>query len=555
MDYSSTSTSRPKLDYAGAVSKTQFPAPNNSRNINLTSNWRQTTTSNNNNKTINPLSTSQKTNANENQDKQTNSKSNQAENNNYKPSRKLAIVLENAQNVTQHKCLRAVADLIGGRSIQYCTRLSGGRICLYLTSENKVEEMCEHGGVIIECEFLPCRRYISEAKKFVISNCPPELEDEDLKKLLEPYGQIVSAPARLKVSTTDDDLKHIKTWRRSIYILLPDNAPEMPKRMVITSKPDGVKYTLYIDNDEIICSYCARPGHTAEKCKKKTEMMSDFPELNTFTMASSVSSRLIPRRTPESLPSNSKDSQVDLMPKFSLLDSIPPVTATEVSETNGKSVKDYLSNSETLCDAATSNLTNMTSIWGDKIIERESQNQSLLSNSLPPSSDEMEVDENLTKELTSNEILESFNTNKQNIKRLLSPETSNSQAKSSNQKKSRTEEDDFTSDGESSISSLQSNQSKASKSSKKTEKKKKKEDSAIAELLPTMNFTDSDLSEEMFKKFLAEARGHQNSKMIAEKYKLSLPSLINKLLDAMSKCKNFNLQRRLDRAYNALSQE
>ncbi|XP_034254601.1 uncharacterized protein LOC117653207 [Thrips palmi] len=68
------------------------------------------------------------------------------------------------------------------------------------------------------------------ATKFIVSNCPPEIHDEDLKDLLAPYGRVVSAPTRLKVSTTHDDLKHVKSWKRSIFIMIPSGAPEMPKK-------------------------------------------------------------------------------------------------------------------------------------------------------------------------------------------------------------------------------------------------------------------------------------------------------------------------------------
>ena len=119
----------------------------------------------------------------------------------YFPRRKNAIILDNIQEISQDLCLRAVADIIGGRNIHYVSRLSGGRICMYLTNETHVNHLVQEGGVQIGPMLVTCRRYVSDATKFIVSNCPPELSDEELKKRLQPYGKIVSTPTRLKIST------------------------------------------------------------------------------------------------------------------------------------------------------------------------------------------------------------------------------------------------------------------------------------------------------------------------------------------------------------------
>ena len=68
-----------------------------------------------------------------------------------------------------------------------------------------------------------------------------------------------------------------------------------------------------------------------------------------------------------------------------------------------------------------------------------------------------------------------------------------------------------------------------------------------------MKFTDSEISEETFKRFLSECRGKANSLKIAAKYKASTSELIKKLKEAELLCKEFNLQRRLKRATEALT--
>ncbi|XP_026282701.2 uncharacterized protein LOC113209420 isoform X1 [Frankliniella occidentalis] len=192
------------------------------------------------------------------------------------PSRKMSVVFENTQEFNQDQLLRAAADVVGGNNIQYAARLSGGRFCLYLSCYSAVTTLCDRGGVEIDDIFLPCRKYVSDATKFLISNCPPEMSDDALLNLLKPYGKPVSTPTRLRVSTIHDDLKHVRTWTRSLYMQIPKDAPPCPEVMPITST-EGVKHTLYIETKT--CNFCRSPSHTVEECNKKKQQNEDFPAL------------------------------------------------------------------------------------------------------------------------------------------------------------------------------------------------------------------------------------------------------------------------------------
>jgi len=183
----------------------------------------------------------------------------------YVPSRKNAVLLEDTSGVTQDRVLRVVADRIGGRKKHYCSRLSNGIICLYLSNSDRVSIMTEGGGIVAESKFIPCRRYVWEDTKIVLSNYPLELTNDEMKQLLQPYGRIVSFPTRLRVTTAHDDLKHIKSWRCSIFMMLSNEGPQLPPRLTI-SPFDGVKHNLYIEKDELMHLFIHTPGHLEEKC-------------------------------------------------------------------------------------------------------------------------------------------------------------------------------------------------------------------------------------------------------------------------------------------------
>lgn len=533
-------------------------------------------------------------------------------NNSYSPQRRLAIIIENAQQINQDKCLRAVADVIQGKNIQYCTRLSGGRICLYLNDETQVEKMCERGGIVVDSEFLPIRRYISEATKFIISNCPPEMPDEVLKDVLEPYGKVVSPPARLRVSTAHEDLRHIKTWRRSVFILIPSNDPkQMPPRIIVTT-PEGTKHTLYIEKDEVFCNFCNVPGHLTNRCKKQEEQLDkNFPAFKP-----PVSHRLLitkPSRIIKEKNSSYSSVTPDLMPNFNttnkeqITEEVICTVPTEINkETENQPDKSQVTFSNNFASPThTPTPTNLDLnllepqepaakskllISTPEVPQLNSQNQSILSTSLwgndlheevffpegekqqtktqptakenthqktPQSNDdsllinldESESENMETENLTSNELLNLMLHQKEKPKkRFLSPD---SPIQDSKILRTNTHEDSNTNDEE--FSSLSESESVKSNDSKTSKRTKKKEEAAMDTVLNKMTFNDPELTKEKFIAFMSECRGKANSQKVVTNHTINVAELIKKLNQAQNVCKNFNLQRRFKRASDALT--
>ena len=491
---------------------------------------------------------------------------------NYTPSRKNAILLENTANVSQDQCLRAVADLIGGSNIHYCSRLSGGRICLYLTNETLVDKMCQESGVVINEEFIPCRRYVTEAQKFVVSNCPPELSDDGLREILAPYGRIVSAPTRLRVTTNYEDLRHIKTWRRTIYVMVPENAPEMPPRMQITSV-EGHKQTLYIEKDDLFCTFCKTPGHPVNRCKKMQLQEKQFPEYQP-----PVSQRLFVKQNRRE-PPKSSNSTPSLMPQFKLRGEnetnkpeSEPSTSQKTNETEPTAEKEIFSSESS------------PSLWGDILLEESNDKQNKEKDEHLPSSHNNNPSKLISKPLeetnlnpielsdgnltncsiasenlsnqTSNEIFEKLLSKRKRKanKRYTSPEfqvqINTKQMKTSEQIAQDEEsllEKNENSDADSSFSNEQNDQTKNVK--KKT---KAKEEELLKQLVTKLKFDDSKLTEKAFLQFMQEARGKANSKIVADRVGADATELIIKLNEAHLRCTNFNLQRRIKRATEAL---
>jgi hypothetical protein len=181
---------------------------------------------------------------------------------NYIPHKKCGVIYEAIDGITIEQYLRAIANNIGGINIKYASRLSGGRICVYLATENHVQELCAPGGININDTFIPCRPYIMASRRVVLSNVLPDIPNETLMPLLHAFGKPTSLISHLSISTTHADLKHIKSFRRLVYMIIP-NIEKIPH--LINVQHDGVTYAVYVTCD-ITCMNCHKPGHTVQNC-------------------------------------------------------------------------------------------------------------------------------------------------------------------------------------------------------------------------------------------------------------------------------------------------
>jgi hypothetical protein len=77
----------------------------------------------------------------------------------YSPHKKCGVIFEAVEGFSIEQYLRTIADDIGGSNIKYTSRLSGGRIYVYLAAESFVSQICSSGGININNTFIQgCNR-------------------------------------------------------------------------------------------------------------------------------------------------------------------------------------------------------------------------------------------------------------------------------------------------------------------------------------------------------------------------------------------------------------
>jgi hypothetical protein len=218
---------------------------------------------------------------------------------NYTPHKKYGVILEAIGGLTIEQYLRAIADNIGGINIKYASRLGGGRICVYLATEQHVQEICASGGITINNTYIQCRPYIMAAKRVVLSNVLPDIPNATLLPLLNTFGKPTSPISNLPIATTHPDLKHIKSFRRLVYMVIPSMDKIPP---TLNLEHEEAHYTIYVTCDDVTCTKCHKPGHSAQNCHTTAQS-----RLSTLTFADLAAGRRVRPPPPQSHSTTTKE--------------------------------------------------------------------------------------------------------------------------------------------------------------------------------------------------------------------------------------------------------
>lgn len=82
---------------------------------------------------------------------------------------------------------------------------------------------------------------------------------------LARYGKLVSQIKKIAIATTSTLLKHVVSFRRSVYMLLKE--PEID--MTLNVKTGGFNYAIFVTSKSMKCFGCGQVGHLLRACPQK----------------------------------------------------------------------------------------------------------------------------------------------------------------------------------------------------------------------------------------------------------------------------------------------
>lgn len=189
------------------------------------------------------------------------------------PTAEQAIMFDHVEGSQIRDYMLAIYKLVGGaQNIIAASRVSGGRVIIYLASTEIVNGFQEtHGGFPFGENFIRTRRLKSPAKKIILSNVSPEIPNSELEKVLTSKLNLsLASPINLLRAFPKDDLfSHIICWRRQVYIQTSEEKPSLPS--FVSFEYADHTYRIYINSDELTCFKCGNRGHKAEDCQDEPE--------------------------------------------------------------------------------------------------------------------------------------------------------------------------------------------------------------------------------------------------------------------------------------------
>lgn len=105
-------------------------------------------------------------------------------------------------------------------------------------------------------------------KRFLISNAHPIIPHDIITENLIIEGIKTVSPITFIKSGFHDELAHISSFRRQVYIH-PDDIANVPGSLLI--KYDNTDFRILLTDDTLTCFICKQTGHTSNFCKKHLE--------------------------------------------------------------------------------------------------------------------------------------------------------------------------------------------------------------------------------------------------------------------------------------------
>lgn len=173
-----------------------------------------------------------------------------------------------ASGVNIEDCCLAVGEVVGHSGVLSASRMNNALV-VFLDSVEKANELVERG-IVISGEFVSVLPLSLPAKRVTLSNVPPFVSDEILTQALSRYGKLVSPIKKIPISSESPLLKHIVSFRRFAYMIIPDDAD---LDLTLNFRIEDFSYTIFVTTGKTKCFGCGKTGHLIRNCPTKSNVV------------------------------------------------------------------------------------------------------------------------------------------------------------------------------------------------------------------------------------------------------------------------------------------
>ncbi|KAL1493667.1 hypothetical protein ABEB36_009365 [Hypothenemus hampei] len=175
----------------------------------------------------------------------------------------IRVVLHAENDLKLLDYVKSIGDIVKPKNITLASRISNNRICIYLSSKEVVDQLCNsHSSIMIGSLKINFRRLISPSKRIIIFNVSPSIPHEIIEAVVKDLGFILTSPISfMKASIPGDEYNHILNFRRQAYIIPPTDSFNLQTSALISD--DGLEQcfsTFFGSRTSKICEKIARTG-------------------------------------------------------------------------------------------------------------------------------------------------------------------------------------------------------------------------------------------------------------------------------------------------------
>ena len=183
------------------------------------------------------------------------------------PKREQAIVLNTINEIRQIEYVKAFSKIIRPKNITYASWISNNRFYIYFTDKCIVDELAQNYSYIeIKEHQIPFRRLVNPAKRYIIFNAYPIIPHDIIYENLLLEGIKTISPITFLKAGFQDELVHISSFRRQVYIH-PEDISKVPGSILITY--ENTEFRIFLTDDMLTCYLCKQTRHTPNYCKKE----------------------------------------------------------------------------------------------------------------------------------------------------------------------------------------------------------------------------------------------------------------------------------------------
>ena len=111
------------------------------------------------------------------------------------PKKEQAIIMNVVADLKLRDYLLALGHIVEPKNIIFASRISNGRICVYLATVELVDKIVsEHATITVNNVNLDIRRLITPAKRIIISNVCPSIPHEVIENVIQTMGFKIVSP-------------------------------------------------------------------------------------------------------------------------------------------------------------------------------------------------------------------------------------------------------------------------------------------------------------------------------------------------------------------------